>query len=69
MTAMMTKGRQSLHTKEGGEAVSVEKVPSRKGMFCGIHFTVKTATETISVHLEPALYIENQETAVESKDA
>lgn len=44
-----------------GEVVSVDRVTPMKGMGQGVHMTVKTATETVSVHLGPAWYLENQD--------
>jgi hypothetical protein len=38
-----------------------------KGMGQGVHMTVKTATETLSVHLGPAWYLENQDVKLEPK--
>ncbi|MBC8553097.1 MAG: hypothetical protein H8D23_26045 [Candidatus Brocadiales bacterium] len=43
-----------------GEVISVEKTVPRKGMFYGIHLIVKTGEETISVHLGPGWYVEDQ---------
>jgi hypothetical protein len=52
-----------------GEVVSVETITPVKGMSYGIHLTLKTGTETVSVHLGPAWYIENQDIKIEPKDA
>jgi DNA-directed RNA polymerase subunit E'/Rpb7 len=51
-----------------GEVVSVDKFTPVKGMSYGVHLTVKTDKETISVHLGPAWYIENQDVKIEPKD-
>ncbi len=51
-----------------GEVVSVDKVTPMKGMSYGVHLTVKTEKETISVHLGPGWYIENQDVKIEPKD-
>ena len=51
-----------------GEVVAVERMTPAKGMSHGVHVTVKTETETVSVHLGPAWYIENQDTNIEPKD-
>lgn len=51
-----------------GEVVSVDKIRPIRGMFHGVHLTVKTETETISVHLGPGWFIENQDTKIEAKD-
>lgn len=50
------------------EVVSVEKISPMKGMHYGIHLTVKTQKETISVHLGPGWFIENQDVKIEPKD-
>jgi hypothetical protein len=51
-----------------GEVVSVDKITPMKGMHSGIHAMVKTEKETISVHLGPDWYIENQDFGIEPKD-
>lgn len=51
-----------------GEVVSIDHRAPVKGMYYGIHLTVKTAKETISVHLGPGWYIENQDVKIEPKD-
>jgi hypothetical protein len=51
-----------------GEVISVDKITPGKGMFYGIHLTVKTEKETISVHLGPGWYIENQSITIEPED-
>ena len=51
-----------------GEVVSVGKITPVKGMYSGIHLMVKTGTETISVHLGPSWYLENQDLRIEPKD-
>ena len=51
-----------------GEVVSVENIKPMKGMNAGIHLMVNTGKETISVHLGPAWYIENQDMKIEAKD-
>ena len=52
----------------GGEVMNVEKIVPRKGMSYGIHLTLKTDKETISIHLGPAWYIENQDIKIEVGD-
>jgi len=52
----------------GGEVVSVDEMRPMKGMSSGVHLTVKTGTETISVHLGPAWYIANQDVKISSGD-
>lgn len=51
-----------------GEVVSVDKITPIKGMSYGVHLTLKTDKETISVHLGPGWYIENQDVRIEPKD-
>jgi len=51
-----------------GEVTSVDRITPGKGMTGGIHMNVKTDKETISVHLGPSWYIENQDVKIASKD-
>jgi hypothetical protein len=52
-----------------GEVVSVGRITHpMKGMSYGVHLVVKTEKETISVHLGPGWYIENQEVKIAPKD-
>lgn len=51
-----------------GEVVSVEKFIPSRGMSQGVHMALKTGTETISVHLGPAWYIDNQEVKIAAGD-
>ncbi len=51
-----------------GEVVSVDKITPMKGMSYGIYLTMKTEKETVSVHLGPGWYIENQDIKIEPKD-
>jgi hypothetical protein len=51
-----------------GEVESVETLTPLKGMADGIHLTVKTDKETISVHLGPSWYIENQDMEIAPAD-
>jgi len=51
-----------------GEVISVDKIKPMKGMSYGIHMTVKTDKETISVHMGPAWFIENQDIKITPKD-
>lgn len=51
-----------------GEVISVDKITPSKGMSYGVHLTLKTDRETISVHLGPGWYIEKQDTKIEPKD-
>lgn len=51
-----------------GEVVSVDKLALGKNMSDGVHIVLKAATETISVHLGPVWFIENQDVKIEPKD-
>ena len=51
-----------------GEVVHVDKLTPMKGMSYGVHLAVKTDSETVSIHLGPGWYIENQDTKIEPKD-
>jgi hypothetical protein len=51
-----------------GEVVSVDKITPMKGMSYGIHLTLKTEKETISIHLGPGWFIERQDIKIEPKD-
>ncbi|UTV29702.1 hypothetical protein [Photobacterium atrarenae] len=44
-----------------GEVVSVDKINMMHQMHQGVHLTVKTDEDTVSVHLGPAWYLENQD--------
>jgi hypothetical protein len=39
-----------------------------KGMSSGVHLVLRTSRETISVHLGPEWYIENQDIKITPKD-
>ena len=51
-----------------GEIVSVDRITPNKGMAGGVHMNVKTDKETLSVHLGPSFYIENQDVKLQAKD-
>lgn len=51
-----------------GEVVTVDSIMPMKGMCYGVHLTVKTDKETISAHLGPGWYIENQDIKIIPKD-
>jgi len=51
-----------------GEVLSVDAITPMKGMSYGVHLTVKTNRETLSVHLGPAWYVENQDIKIDPKD-
>ena len=48
-----------------GEVASLAYLTPAKGMGQGIHLLLKTDKETISVHLGPAWFIENQDIKIE----
>jgi hypothetical protein len=51
-----------------GTVDSIHKIRPMKGMSYGVHTVVKTDTESISVHLGPDWYIENQDVQIERGD-
>ena len=51
-----------------GQVSSVDKFTPVHGMSTGVHLTVKTGRENISVHLGPAWFIEKQSVRIEPKD-
>jgi hypothetical protein len=51
-----------------GEVVSVTKMTPMQGMSTGVHLMLKTDKETVSVHLGPGWYLENQDVKVEPED-
>ena len=51
-----------------GEVISINKIEPVRGMSYGVHAIVKTDKETISVHLGPAWYIENQDVKIVPKE-
>ena len=51
-----------------GEVVSVGHFTPMRGMHHGVHMMVKTDKETVSVHLGPVWYIENQDVKIEPKE-
>ena len=51
-----------------GEITRIDKITPLKGMSYGVHLVLKTKGETLSVHLGPAWYIENQEVTIERGD-
>ena len=51
-----------------GEVISVDKITPVKGMSYGVHLMVKTDKETISVHMGPGWFMENQDIKVGPKD-
>ena len=51
-----------------GEVTSIDRITPNKGMAAGIHMNVKTDKETVSVHLGPSWYLENQDVKIAPKD-
>jgi hypothetical protein len=51
-----------------GEVMSVDRITPMKGMSGGVHMNVKTDKETVSVHLGPSWYLENQDVKIDTKD-
>lgn len=51
-----------------GKVVSVEKATRGQGRSYGVHLTLQTDKETISVHLGPGWYIEKQTPRIEAND-
>jgi hypothetical protein len=51
-----------------GEVISIDKITPMKGMSYGFHLMLKTDKETLSVHLGPGWFIENQDVKIELKD-
>jgi hypothetical protein len=51
-----------------GEVTSVDRITPMKGMSGGVHLNLKTDKETVSVHLGPVWYLENQDVKIEPKD-
>ncbi|MBM4264603.1 MAG: DNA-binding protein [Deltaproteobacteria bacterium] len=51
-----------------GEITSIDQITPNKGMAAGIHMNVKTDKDSLSVHLGPSWYLENQDVKLEPKD-
>lgn len=51
-----------------GEVAAIDMITPMKGMGYGVHMIVKADQETISVHLGPSWYIENQDVQIEPGD-
>jgi len=51
-----------------GEVTTVATMTPMKGMGGGVHLVLKTETETLSVHLGPSWFIENQDFKLAAKD-
>jgi hypothetical protein len=59
--------RKTVETIEG-KVLSVEKTTPPKNRGYGVHLTLQTNKETISVHLGPAWYLEKQTPQIEAND-
>jgi hypothetical protein len=51
-----------------GEVTAVDTFSGPRGRYAGIHLTLKTAKETISVHLGPSWFLEQQKITFAPKD-
>jgi hypothetical protein len=51
-----------------GEVIAVDKITPVKGMSYGVHLILKMDKKTISIHLGPGWYLENQDIKIEPKD-
>ena len=51
-----------------GEVTQISTVRPQKGMGQGVHLEVKTDKESISIHLGPNWFIENQDVKIELND-
>jgi hypothetical protein len=51
-----------------GEVIAVKHITPINGMSYGVHLELKAEKETISVHLGPGWFIENQDIKIEPKD-
>lgn len=51
-----------------GEILSLDQITPYKGMSYGVHMTVRTDKGTVSVHLGPAWYLDNQDVKLAPKD-
>lgn len=51
-----------------GVVEKVERFTPERGMRHGVHLLVKTDTETLSIHLGPAWFLEKQDIKIEAKD-
>lgn len=51
-----------------GEVLTVNKINSRRSQGYGVHLLIKSADETVEVHLGPEWYLEEQNFSVEPGD-
>ena len=58
---------KTVETVKGG-IIEVAHITPIKGMSYGVHVKLKTEKETVSVHIGPGWFIENQDLKIEPKD-
>lgn len=51
-----------------GHVIKLDRITPLKTMAAGVHMTVKTDKEELSVHLGPAFYLENQDVKIAPKE-
>jgi hypothetical protein len=51
-----------------GTVVRVERFTARREMSAGVHLWIRSDSDSVSVHLGPAWFIENQETSIAAGD-
>ena len=51
-----------------GEIEKIERITPLRGMSAGVHLLLKTDKESVSVHLGPEWYLDNQDLKLEPKD-
>jgi len=51
-----------------GKIIALDTLKSAKGMSYGVHLMLKTDKETISIHLGPGRYLENQDVKIGLQD-
>ena len=59
--------RQTAETISG-EVVRVDRMTPIRGMSYGVHLMLKADKETVSIHLGPGWYVENQDIKIEPKN-
>jgi hypothetical protein len=52
-----------------GEVLALDRIRPLKGMAYGVHLTLRTDHGTLSVHLGPEWYLENQDIKIMPKDS
>ena len=51
-----------------GDVVKINKIKPMRGMSYGVELVLKTEKETLSIHLGPGWFIDNQDTKIAVKD-